>query len=76
MKKHKNRIEIVGAYYLRIIVSNTIFESEQFYETKSGALRAAHRINDKIAYGLLSIYDYDGVNPGIGNKNAKYTILQ
>lgn len=85
MKKHKNRIEIVGAYYIRIIVGKLIFEGQQFYETKSGALRAARNVNENMAVMInnsldsgnyyLHIYDYDGDYPGVGNEKAKYKII-
>lgn len=58
-----------------------LFEGNHFYETKSSALRAARKINERIfgdrkGFGvecstvvdflLLPIYDYDGGMPGIG----------
>lgn len=83
MRKHKNRIEIVGAYYLRIIVGRSVFESQTFYETKSSAIRAAYRISLNLftpdvinSLNPLLIYDYGGEVPGIGNRKAKFKVLE
>jgi hypothetical protein len=74
MKKHENRIEIVGAYYLRIVIGRWKFDHNEFYETKSSAIRAARRISDRLLDSKpvesadntlenLPIYDYDGAFP-------------
>jgi len=83
MKKHKNRIEIIGAYYLRIIIGRNVFESQDFYDTKSSAIRAAYRISRSLftpdvihSLNPLLIYDYNGDMPGLGNKNAKFKVLE
>jgi hypothetical protein len=55
--KDKNRIEIVGAYYLRIVIGKHKLESDKFYELKSSVLRAA---KDLSAILILPIYDFDG----------------
>lgn len=70
--KDNNRIEIVGAYYLRIIIRKHKFSSDQFYELKSSALRAA---KDLSAILVLPIYDYNGEDPG-WHHNAKYKIIR
>lgn len=88
MKKHKNRIEIVGAYYIRMVIGGVILENGRFYQTKAAVLRAVRKINRSLfdptkngSYGILGdlpIYDYDGIDPKIGveNKRAKYEIIQ
>lgn len=68
--KDKNRIEIVGAYYLRIVIGKQRFKLDRFYELKSSALRAA---KDLAAILVLPIYDYDGYNPVY---NTNYKIIE
>jgi len=55
--KHKNRIEILGSYYLRIRIGKFVFDSPDFYQTKSSAMRAAKSISAQL---ILPIYDYNG----------------
>ncbi len=86
-KKHKNRIEVVGAYYIEIIIGKIRFKCEKFYETKSSALRAARRISKTLScldrkevfysadnFNNLPIYDYDGIYP-VGKERAKYEVI-
>jgi len=72
MKKHENRIEVSGAYYVEVIIGKHKFESDKFYELKSSALRAA---KDLAAILVLPIYDYNGYDPG-WHRNAKYKIIE
>ncbi len=58
--KDKNRIEIIGAYYIEIVIGKNRFKLDKFYEFKSSALRTAKNLS---AILILPIYDYGGYDP-------------
>lgn len=73
MVKHKVRIEVFGAYYVRLIVSRVELEVRNhggYYKTKSNAIKAAkalreaitdaHNLSDGTEFNSIPIYDYDG----------------
>lgn len=73
--KDENRIEIIGAYYLRIVIGKLKFDNENFYERKSSAMRAAQSLSGRL---VLPIYDYNGHDPywGIPCPKKEFKIIE
>lgn len=68
--KDKNRIEIIGAYYLRIRIGKFVFGSGDSYKLKSSAMRAAQFLSAQL---VLPIYDYN--EEGILSERDKFKII-